>query len=182
MVLGEAACACTFRRDVLVLDSEGVDGMEMMTKVERESLQAKISALITNRGPLSTRISEARDHGDLRENGEYHAAREQQGLEEAEIRRLTERLANSAVIDNTMSKAMEGMAFIGSMVKLREVETGDEDYYKLVGEAAVSPPFDYVEVTANSPMGEALMKRRVGEKIRVSAPRGTKIFEVIEIA
>lgn len=155
--------------------------MEMMTKAERELVQAKLDALIANRVALSNRIAEARAHGDLRENGEYHAAREQQGLEEAEIRRFQERLANSAIIDASMAKATEGVVFVGSMVKLREVDTGDEDFYKMVGEASLQPPFDYVEVTATSPMGEALLKARVGDKVRVSAPRGEKIFEVLEV-
>lgn len=156
--------------------------MEMMTKTEREAVQAKLDALIANRTALSNRIAEARDHGDLRENGEYHAAREQQGLEEAEIRRLQERLANSAIIDASMAKATEGVVFVGSTVKLREVDTGDEDLYKMVGEASLQPPLDYVEVTATSPMGEALLKARVGDKVRVSAPRGEKIFEVLEVS
>jgi len=156
--------------------------MELMTKAERELVQGKLDALIANRAALSNRIAEARAHGDLRENGEYHAAREQQGLEEAEIRRLQDRLANSAIIDESMAKATEGVVFVGSMVKLRELDTGDEDLYKMVGEASAQPPFDYVEVTATSPMGEALLKARVGDKVRVSAPRGEKIFEVLEVS
>jgi transcription elongation factor GreA len=156
--------------------------MEMMTKAERELVQAKLDALIANRVALSNRIAEARAHGDLRENGEYHAAREQQGIEEAEIRRFQDRLANSAIIDASMAKATEGVVFVGSTVKLREVDTGDEDLYKMVGEAALQPPLDYVEVTATSPMGEALLKARVGDKVRVSAPRGEKIFEVLEVS
>jgi transcription elongation factor GreA len=156
--------------------------MEMMTKAEREAVQAKLAALIAHRGPLAERIAEARAHGDLRENGEYHAAREQQGLEEAEIRRLQDRLQNSAVIDEAMAKATEGVVFVGSMVRMREVDTGDEDMYKLVGELSARPPADFVEVTATSPMGEAMLKARVGDRVRVNAPRGTKIFEVLEVS
>lgn len=155
--------------------------MEMMTKAERELVQSKLDTLIANRVALSARIAEARDHGDLRENGEYHAAREQQGIEEAEIRRLQDRIANSAIIDESMAKATEGVVFVGSTVKLRELDTGDEDMYKMVGETSLQPPMDYVEVTATSPMGEALLKARVGDKVRVSAPRGDKIFEVLEV-
>ncbi|MBL9002178.1 MAG: transcription elongation factor GreA [Phycisphaerae bacterium] len=155
--------------------------MELVTKAEREQIEARLNALIANRPVISTRIAEARALGDLKENGDYHAAREQQGLEEAEIRRLQDRLKNMSVIDEKMSKAVEGLVFLGAMVKLREVGNGDEDIYKLVGEASTIMPADYVEVTATSPMGEALLKAKVGSVIRVSAPRGVKQFEIVEI-
>jgi transcription elongation factor GreA len=155
--------------------------MEMLTKADRELIEKRLSELIANRPRLSARIAEARAHGDLRENGEYHAAREQQGIEEAEIRRLQDRLANASVIDEKMAKAVEGVVFIGSTVKLREVDTGDEDLFKLVGEGSALPPGDYVEVTATSPMGQAMLKARVGDVIRVDAPRGVKKFEIVQI-
>lgn len=155
--------------------------MELVTKAEREQLEAKLAALIANRPVITTRIAEARALGDLKENGDYHAAREQQGMEEADIRRLQERLSNMSVIDENMAKAVEGVVFIGSTVKLRDEKDGDEDLYKLVGEASAQMPADYVEVTANSPMGEALLKAHVGDTVRVNAPRGVKMFKVIEI-
>lgn len=155
--------------------------MELVTKAEREQIEARLNALIANRSVISVRIAEARAMGDLKENGDYHAAREQQGIDEADIRRLQQRLANMSVIDEKMSKAVEGVVFIGATVKLREVGNGDEDLYKLVGEASTVMPMDYVEVTATSPMGEALLKATVGEVIRVNAPRGTKQFEIVEI-
>jgi transcription elongation factor GreA len=155
--------------------------MEMVTKAEKEQLDARLAALIANRPEIAKRIAEARSHGDLRENGDYHAAREQQGMDEAEIRRLSERLANLSVIDEKMTKALAGTVFIGCTVKLREEGSGDEDTYKLVGEASPVMPTDYVEVTATSPMGEALLKAKVGDTVRVNAPRGMKRFAVIEI-
>ena len=155
--------------------------MELVTKAEKDQLQARLESLISNRSALSRRIAEARAHGDLRENGDYHAAREQQGMEEAEIRRLEQRLSNLSVIDEKMAKAVEGVVFIGSTVKLRDEASGDEDLYKLVGEASPVPPLDYVEVTATSPMGEALLKTRVGDLVRVNAPRGVKVFKVVEL-
>jgi transcription elongation factor GreA len=71
--------------------------------------------------------------------------------------------------------------FIGSTVRLKDLDDNDLDLYKLVGEASQTPSYDYVEVTATSPMGEALLKSRVGDVIRVSAPRGVKRFEIVEI-
>ncbi len=155
--------------------------MELMTKAEKEALEQRLAFLIANRGKVSIRIAEAREHGDLRENGDYHAAREQQGMEESEIRRLTERLSQVSVVDENMAKAVEGLVFVGSMVRLREDPSGDEDLYKLVGEASTPPPMDYIEVTVTSPMGEAMLKARVGGVVSVRAPRGVKRFIIAEI-
>jgi transcription elongation factor GreA len=153
--------------------------MEFITEDERVQLKAKLEALIANRSTITERIADARALGDLKENAEYHSAREQQGLEEAEIRRLEERLSSAQVIDKASGAA--DVVFIGSMVKLRDQKTGDEDVYRLVGEASGEMSDDFIEVTTSSPMGEALMKSRVGEIVNVKAPRGVKSFEIVEI-
>lgn len=155
--------------------------MEFVSQHEKESLQKRLDELLANRPRISERIAEARELGDLKENAEYHAAREQQGLEEAEIRRLEDRLAAVQVIDGDNPAKGMGVVFLGATVKLKELPSGDEDLFRLVGEATGSAPEDVVEVTVNSPMGEALMKARVGETISVRAPRGLKKFEIVEI-
>ncbi len=155
--------------------------MELVTKVEKEQLEVRLNALINSRGAMSMRIAEARSHGDLKENGDYHAAREQQGIDEAEIRRLQDRIANMSVIDERMTKVLADTVFVGCTVRLRDEKDGDEDLYKLVGEASVAMPADYVEVTQGSAMGQALLKARINEVIRVDAPRGVKTFKVVEI-
>ena len=155
--------------------------MEMVTKAEREQLEQRLAALIANRPVISARIAEARAHGDLRENGDYHAAREQQGMDEAEIRRLQERLSNMSVIDERMTKALHNTVFIGCTVKLHDEQFGDDDLYKLVGESSGRFDSDEIEVTISSPMGEALLKARVGDVVKVDLPRGTKRFEVVQI-
>jgi len=155
--------------------------MELMTKAEKEQLEARLAGLIANRSVLSQRIEEARALGDLRENGDYHAAREQQGMEEAEIRRLEQRIASVTVIDEKLSKAVEGVVFIGSTVKLKELDSGDIEMYKLVGESSGQHHGDVTEVTVASPMGEALLKARVGDVVRVTARRGVLKFEVLEV-
>ncbi|MCC6428461.1 MAG: transcription elongation factor GreA [Phycisphaerales bacterium] len=152
--------------------------MEFITHSEKENIEARLAALIANRPVISQRIAEARALGDLKENGDYHAAREQQGMEEAEIRRHQERLASVSVIDENKSSEV---VFLGSTVKMKQLDSDDVDLYRLVGEASTTPPLDYTEVTANSPMGEALMKARKGETIRVNTPRGVKRFEILEI-
>ncbi len=154
--------------------------MDMITADEKAHIEERLNFLIANRSKISQRIAEARELGDLKENAEYHTAREQQGLEEAEIRRHTERLATAGVVDGSTAKDI-GVAFLGSTVKLKDLSDEDVDLYKLVGEATGDVPTDYVEVTVTSPMGEALLKTRVGDVITVKAPRGDKKFEIIEI-
>lgn len=153
--------------------------MDFVTRQEREQIQARIAALKANRPVLSVRIAEARAHGDLKENGEYHAARELQGFEEAEIDRLEKRLARVQIIDESTRAA--DVVFLGSVVKLRDLDTKRVEVFKVVGEFSTNPPDDYEEVTTNSPMGEALMKARVGEEIRVDAPRKVLRYAIVEI-
>jgi transcription elongation factor GreA len=160
--------------------------MELVTQAEKEQIEHKLAHLVANRPALSQRIMEAKELGDLKENGDYHAAREQQGLEEAEIRRLQERLTRVSVVDERMAKAVDGVVFIGSVVKIQEMrdETTPRDdeieTIRIVGEAG-GPAGDWEEVTATSPMGEALFKARVGDVVRYNAPRGVKLIRVVEI-
>lgn len=152
--------------------------MEMVTREEKEALQARLQQLIANRPVISRRIAEARELGDLKENGDYHAAREQQGFEEAEIRRLEQRLASVQVVDDSQKSL--GVVFVGAVVKIREVGTDEEELVRLVGEATGAAS-EYFEATVNSPFGEALLKARVGEVVNVRGPRGVKRFEILEI-
>jgi transcription elongation factor GreA len=154
--------------------------MDVITQSEKDTLEVRLKDLVEHRPVISQRIAEARELGDLKENAEYHAAREQQGLEEAEIRRLEERISSAQVVDE--SKQADGVVFIGSTVQLREEGDDEIELYRLVGEAtADAGDPDIVDVTATSPMGEALMKARVGETVRVNAPRGIKRFEILGI-
>jgi transcription elongation factor GreA len=153
--------------------------LEFITQEEKEQIEAKLKELKDRRPEITQRIAEARALGDLKENAEYHSAKDQQGLEEAEIKRLEERLANAQVADDV--DVPEDMVFLGSVVKLRDVEDGDEDHYKLVGEASGNFDADHVEVTTASPLGEVLLKARVGETVRADLPKGTKRFEIVEI-
>ncbi len=153
--------------------------MNVITPDEKAKLQARLDELVANRPIITNRIAEARELGDLKENAEYHAAREQQGLEEAEIRRLEERLSSAQVVDD--ARMADGVVFIGSTVRIKEVGDDEIETYRLVGEISEDDTGDVVEVTATSPFGEALMKARVGETVRVNAPRGVKRFEIVEI-
>ena len=154
--------------------------MEIITQAEREKLESRLAGLKANRPVITTRIAEARAMGDLKENGDYHAAREQQGMDEAEIRRLESRLANAQIVEAGAGGA--DVVFLGNTVRIKDLDSGKIDTVRLVGEMSEEQPEDYDEVSANSPMGEALMKARIGETIRFSAPKGTKRYEIVEIS
>ena len=100
-------------------------------------------------------------------------------MNEAKIRDLEDRLENALVMSN--SDMPEDMVFLGARVKLRDTDTEAESIYKLVGEASGDFDSDEIEVTTGSPMGESLMRARVGEIIRVDLRRGPKRFEIVEI-
>ncbi len=153
--------------------------MEFITREEQERIEQKLKKMKAHRPVLSNRIAEARALGDLKENADYHAAREEQGLNEAEIRRLEQRLKEAKVADDI--ELPDDMVFLGSIVKLKDVETDAVDLYKLVGESSGRFDTDEIEITMGSPMGEALFKARPGEVVKVDLPRGSKRFEIMEI-
>ncbi len=153
--------------------------MDYLTAEEKAQLEQQLRELNALRKHLSDRIGRARELGDLRENAEYHAAKEDQGLNERKIREIEEKLT-TAVVTNTDSLPKD-MVFVGATVRLRDVESGDEDLYRLVGQTTSAFNADYVEVTPNSPMGLALMKAHVGEVVRVDLRRGPRRYEIVEI-
>jgi len=153
--------------------------MDYITTDEREQLENELKERIGRRKALSDRIGRARELGDLKENGEYHAAREDQGLNEAKIKQLEDRLANAVVADGT--DVPDDVVFLGATVTLRNIDSDAKEIYRLVGESSGRFDLDYIEVTATSPMGLALMKSRLGEVIRVDTRRGEKHYEIMEI-
>lgn len=151
-----------------------------MTAQDKARLEEQLQAFKGKRKTLSDRIGKARELGDLKENAEYHASKEDQGHNERKIRDLVKQLASAVVVDDQHTP--DGMVFIGATVRLRNVNSGEEDLYRLVGEGSGAVEgADYIQVTPNSPMGLALMKAEVGSTIRVDLPRGEKRFEIVEI-
>ena len=153
--------------------------MEFITRDEKGQIEVKLEALKAKRAKITKRIGDARALGDLRENAEYHMAREEQGLNEAEIRRLEQRLKTAKVAEEV--EVPEDMVFLGAIVKLRDTDDDSLDLYKLVGESSGNFDADEIEITVGSPMGESLVKSRVGDVVKVDLPRGTKRFEIVEI-
>ncbi len=152
--------------------------MNYMTAEDKARLEKQLEEFKKLRTTLSDRIGRARELGDLKENAEYHCAKEDQGHNERKIRDIEQKLSGAVVVDDT--ELPEGMVFIGATVRLRDTDSGNEDLYRLVGELTDTDA-DYVEVTPNSPMGMSLMKARVGETVMVDLPRGRKSFEIVEV-
>lgn len=153
--------------------------MDIISPADREKLEQHLKELVGLRPVLATRIAEARALGDLKENADYHAAREEQGLNEAKIRDLETRLRNAQVASD--SAVPKDMVFLGAVVRLRDTENDRMVAYKLVGQMTDDDSDDYIEVTSSSPIGVSLMRARIGEVVRVDLPRGEKRFEIVEI-
>ena len=153
--------------------------MDFITGEEKKELETQLREHIASRKELTTRIATARELGDLKENAEYHAAREDQGLNEAKIRELESRLQTAQVADD--AEVPDDMVFLGATVLLKDLEDDEEEKYRLVGNPTGDFTLDYIEVTPTSPMGVSLMKARIGETIRVDLPRGTRRYEILSI-
>lgn len=122
-------------------------------------------------------IAEARAHGDLSENAEYHAAKEKQGFIEARIKDLEGKISCAEVIDP--SKIKSSHICFGATVKIVDEETDEEATYQIVG-------FDEADlksgrISNTSPLARALMGKRVGDSVEVRSPRGVKNYEVLEV-
>ena len=153
--------------------------MDYLTSEEKSRLEQELREAMRRRREITERLAHARELGDLSENAEYHAAREDQGLNEARIRQMEQQLAMAVVTDSETMP--EGIVFVGMTVRLRDVESGAEELYRLVGKASGRYDMEYLEVTPQSPMGMALMKARVGEVVRVDLRRGERRLEIMEI-
>ena len=153
--------------------------MQYITEEDKKRIEEKLAECIGKQKILSDRIGRAREMGDLKENAEYHAAKEDQGLNELRIKEYKNKLAISVVADT--ENIPEDIVFIGAIVKLRDIESKEEEMYRLVGEPTNNFDLDYIEVSPSSPMGEALLKARVGEVIGVDLRRGKRKFEIVEI-
>ena len=130
------------------------------------------------RSRISNDIAEARAHGDLKENAEYHAAREEQGLNEARIRELEDVLGTSQVVEYKQM-GVEDRVIFGSTVTIKDIENDEIKKYQIVGDAEADIEKNTISFT--TPMARALLKKELGEFIEVHTPGGDKEFEIINI-
>ena len=124
------------------------------------------------------RLLTARELGDLKENAEYHAAREQQGMSEARIRDIEGRLSGAQIIDVT-TIPYTGKVFFGTTVEIANVETDESVTYQIVGEDEADLKQGKISVT--SPIARALVGKEEGEVVVVQTPGGLMEFEIIEV-
>jgi len=150
-----------------------------MTLRGAELLRDELKNLkLTERPAVITAIAEARAHGDLKENAEYHAAKEQQGFIEGRIKDIEGKLSHAEIIDVTTVDA-KGKIVFGCSVTLLDEQTDQEIVYKIVGEDEAD--IKDGRISFQSPIARALIGRDEGEEISFSAPGGEKHYEVIEV-
>lgn len=150
-----------------------------ITREGYDALQRELERLQrVERPKVIKAIAEARGHGDLSENAEFIAAREKQGLIEAMIQSLQQKLAGSEIID--ISDNDSERAVFGSWVIIENVETGERVRYQLVGPYESDVPKGRISIT--SPIGKALVGKTIGDEVRVQTPGGVREFELVEIS
>ena len=149
-----------------------------MTKAGYDALQAELRRRQAEERPrIIEAIAEARAHGDLSENAEYHAAKEQQSLNEGRINELEDKLARADVIDPaTMSG--DTVKF-SATVTIVDEETDEQKTYQIVGD--VEADIKQNRISLSSPIARALINRKVGDSVEVAAPGGKRDFEILQI-
>jgi transcription elongation factor GreA len=122
-------------------------------------------------------IAEARDHGDLSENAEYHAAKEKQGFIEGRIMDLEDKIARSEIID--ISKLSGDIIKFGATVNLVDLDTDKQVSYQIVGE--YESELEHGKISLNSPIAKAMVGRSKGDIVEVRAPSGIKEYKILEV-
>ena len=144
-----------------------------------EALRVELRQLKSEARPnVIKAIAEARAHGDLSENAEYHAAREQQGFIEGRIQELESKLSNAEIIDVTTVTAA-GRVVFGATVELEDEDSGSRVTYQIVGEDEAN--IKASRISFNSPIARALVGKQQGDVVPVAAPGGTRSFEIIAV-
>ncbi|MCA1779062.1 MAG: transcription elongation factor GreA [Xanthomonadaceae bacterium] len=151
-----------------------------LTKRGAETLRAELVRLKKVERPnVIEAIAEARAHGDLKENAEYHAAREQQGFIEGRIQELESSLANARIID-TAALGVQGKVVFGAHVTLLEdVEGAEEAQWQIVGDLESS--IEDRRLAISAPLARALIGQEEGETVEVDTPKGKRVYEIVEV-
>ena len=149
-----------------------------LTKEGEKKLQEELKNLKLERPKITKTIAEAREHGDLKENAEYHAAREQQGLVEAKIKDIEFKLGNSEIIDNKSTDKKNQIIF-GCTVELLNINDNSKIKYQIVGDEEADLTKN--KISFNSPIGQGLINKKVGDEITITIPKGELNLKVIDI-
>jgi transcription elongation factor GreA len=149
-----------------------------MTRTGYNKIRAELDELEQVQMPdVEQRIATARAEGDLKENAEYHGARETQGMLQAKINLLKDKLARASIVDaTTLPKDQVGF---GAKVVVKDLDFGDKEEFTLVG--AGEEDYDAGKINVTSPLAQGLIGKKVGEVAEVEVPAGTNRFEVLDI-
>lgn len=149
-----------------------------MTRAGYDKIRAEINDLENEQMPIiEKRIGAARAEGDLSENAEYHGARESQGLLQAKINLLKDKIARADIIDT--STLPKDQVVFGVTVKVKDLEFGDTEEFTLVG--AGEEDYDAGKILVTSPLAQGLIGKKVGEKVEIEVPAGTNRFQILDI-
>lgn len=150
-----------------------------MTVQGAEALKAELNKLkFTDRPAVIAAIAEARAHGDLKENAEYHAAREQQGFIEGRLQDIEGKLSNAQIID-ILQMPKTGKVIFGATVDIENIDTGETKTYHIVGDDEAD--FKIGKISVNSPIARGLIGKCEGDEALVETPGGTVEFEVMAV-
>ncbi len=151
---------------------------ELVTQEGLEKLQQELKYLTeVRRREVADRIRQAREFGDISENSEYDDAKNEQYLLERRISEVQRRLRNAKVVDPAGAEA--GSVDLGTRVTLRRVDKGEERTFQIVGSNESDPGSG--KLSHSSPVGRAVLKRRVGDKVTVATPRGATEYEIVSV-
>lgn len=154
-----------------------VEGVPM-TREGYNKIKAEIDRLENVEMPaVSAKIAEAREEGDLKENAEYHAQRENQGLLQAKIYELRDKVARARIVDR--SQLPKDEVVFGCTVTVEDLAYGDEEEFTLVGEG--EEDYDSGKILVTSPLGQGLIGKKVGDTAEIEAPAGKMKFKVLNI-
>ncbi|EAR57123.1 transcription elongation factor GreA [Photobacterium angustum] len=149
-----------------------------MTVRGEQKLRSELEVLLKRRPLISQAIAEARELGDLKENAEYHAAREEQGICEAQIRDIEYKLSVAQIIDvKTMPNT--GKVIFGTTITLLDLDTDNEVTYCIVGDDEANIKENLISV--NSPIARGLIGKMEGDEVAITTPGGQKEFEIVEV-
>lgn len=150
------------------------------TREGHDKLKSEIDHLELVEMPRIARlIADARAEGDLKENAEYHAQRENQGMMQAKINALKAKLADSYIVD--MSNLPKDQVVFGSTVKLKDTEADVEEIYQLVGPGQEDYSGEVMKILVSSPVAQQLLNHKVGDRILVTTPGGKIHYEILAI-
>jgi transcription elongation factor GreA len=150
-----------------------------LTKTGVDRLRKELSSLKkVDRPRIIAAIAEARAHGDLRENAEYHAAKEQQAFIEGRIQHLEYTISHAQIIDVARLNPGDKVVF-GATVTLSDEESGEETRYQIVGD--IEADIKHNRIAVSSPISRALIGREVGDVVVVRAPAGEREYEIVDV-